>query len=250
MSNVRKIYLLHGFLGQPEDWTELSQAIRSETTLHPVALNLYQEFAELDSGSRSLEGWARVFSTLVRGEVSAGAPRPVVLGYSMGGRLALHALLESPGLFDGGILVSAHPGLRTPTEKTARLEHDRRWASRFLLEDWGAILDEWNSQAVLSSSREMDRSAQESQRGLIARALEDWSLGRQRDTRPELRRLSQPVLWLAGERDSRYVSLLKEVAAEGAATETRVIPGAGHRIPWDRPDLVASAVTGFLSRLS
>lgn len=240
----RKLFLLHGFLGQTSDWSAVAEAIRAKSEFEPVPIDLYQEFADHES-QRSLVGWARGFAARVQKE---GGPKPVILGYSMGGRLALHALLEAPFVFDGGIFVSAHPGLRTPTEKAARVEHDRRWAQRFLENDWDAILDEWNSQAVLASSQEVDRSAQEPRRAIIAQALQDWSLGSQRDTRAELKRLTLPVLWMAGERDSRYVSLLKEVAAEGPATETRVIPGAGHRIPWDRPEEFAQAVCGFLSR--
>lgn len=246
----KKIYLLHGFLGQVSDWTALAKQLEAETDFSADPIDLYGEFAALPTGAgRSLEGWSRAFVARAERDARECGVRPAILGYSMGGRLALHALLEAPSAYSGAILVSAHPGLRTPTEKAARLESDSRWSERFLQSDWETILAEWNAQAVLATSQEVDRSAQEPRRGVIAQSLRDWSLGQQRDLRPDLRKLCSPVLWMAGEKDSRYISLLKEVAAEGPATETRVVPGAGHRIPWDRAEAFGEAVCGFLSRL-
>ena len=65
---------------------------------------------------------------------SASAGKRALAGYSMGGRLALHALLEG-GAWDAAILIAPHPGLETGEERAARREADALWASRALSGD-------------------------------------------------------------------------------------------------------------------
>ena len=76
----------------------------------------------------------------------------MLLGYSLGGRLALHALLHAPELWAGALVVGADTGLADPKEREARVRWDAAWAERFLNEPWEDVLRDWDAQAVFGGA--------------------------------------------------------------------------------------------------
>ena len=97
-----KIYALHGFLGLPSDWAEFNGL---------EGVSLFD--TRLPAPSAGLTQWGKAFNAFAE-------PGSLLLGYSLGGRLALHALCDNPGRWQGAILISAHPGLRCSKEKETR----------------------------------------------------------------------------------------------------------------------------------
>jgi 2-succinyl-6-hydroxy-2,4-cyclohexadiene-1-carboxylate synthase len=170
----------------------------------------------------------------------------VLLGYSMGGRLAM-AMLALGG-WDGAILVSCHPGLTSEAERRARLASDRTWAERFETEPWEAVVSAWNSQAVFAGDAPSVRKEADFDRHQLALALRAGSLGVQPDYRPMLAGLAIPVLWMAGELDEKYVGIGRECAGLNPGFEFVELPRAGHRAPWGNPVAFGEAVTSFLER--
>src|ERR1700733_9757644 len=104
-----KSYALHGFLGKPEDWGGLNQGVLDGGL---EAVDLY------DFSLSSLEEWAEQFNRYVQDD-SARCNR-CLIGYSLGGRLALHSLLQNPFLWDAAILISTHCGLESEEKKQER----------------------------------------------------------------------------------------------------------------------------------
>ena len=117
------IYALHGFLGKPSDWDFLDLQ-----NIH--APNLHQA-----PQAKDFWNWAEDFNR----EVAAQDDAPILLAYSMGGRLALHALLQGPKLWKAAIIVSAHTGLQSEQERTARLQSDAKLAEDFLHQPWAEV---------------------------------------------------------------------------------------------------------------
>ena len=169
----------------------------------------------------------------------------VVIGYSMGGRLALHALDQ----VRAAVIVSAHTGLREG--RGARLESDLRWAEKARTIEWPALLREWHAQAVFGGGGfEPDRSGLEPRREQIAAAFDRWSLGRQEDLLPALTEVEIPVLWVNGAEDERFVKI-GEAACEALCNgEHLVFDGCGHRVPWEAPEKFLESIMQFLSRHS
>ncbi len=253
------VWCLHGAVGMADDWRGLELPGR--------AVKRVDLWRFLDCCPMTLEG----FGAALNREAAATPGPKVLLGYSMGGRLALHALLAgeprrdapetaSSGTlqprapWDAAVIVSAHPGLEDEAERAARRELDAEWAARALRGDWEEFLAEWNEQAVLKPvggaelpMRFADRRGLAARRASVARSFIDWSLGVQEPLGGRLGQLGLPVLWCVGGADGRFRALGEQAVAALADAELRVFPGAGHRLPWESADF-AAVVGEFLER--
>jgi 2-succinyl-6-hydroxy-2,4-cyclohexadiene-1-carboxylate synthase len=174
----------------------------------------------------------------------------MLAGYSMGGRLALHALLADASPWQAAVIVSAHPGLESEEERAARRAHDADWAMRALTGDWAAFLADWNSQPVLTGGIPGgDEAARASRlmlrRREIARSFVDWSLGAQEALWDRLPEIRVPVLWITGAEDEKFTALAARACARMPAASHVVIEGAGHRVPWDNEVAFCEALAAF-----
>ncbi len=185
-------------------------------------------------------------------------PSPhVLVGYSMGARLALHALLAG-GPWNAAVLVAPHPGLESGEERTARRATDAEWASRALSGDWREFLEEWEGQAVIRGTsnaerptsniewKMADRAGLIARRREVARSFVDWSLGAQEPLWEKLPEIACPVLWCVGERDTKFRALGERAAGLLPRGELWTAPGAGHRVPWETPEAFREKIGEFL----
>jgi 2-succinyl-6-hydroxy-2,4-cyclohexadiene-1-carboxylate synthase len=190
------ITCLHGFLGNPHDWDFLRDAgFDIETPL-------------LDSIPD-------------RGDV--------LLGYSLGGRLALQALLAG-AQYQRAIFVSTGLGIEDESARAARRASDEAWARRFESEDFDSVMAAWNAQPVLAGP-----SLARTRDDYDSRALREWSSGALPPVASRLHEIRIPTLWIAGARDAKYVAEAKRAAALMTDAQVVVIENGGHRVPWEQP---------------
>ena len=208
------ILALHGNLGSKEDWErwEIPQL---------RAVDLW-EHSDLDFFE---------MAHCIAPELSEGLDRPILAGYSLGGRLALHAMAIHPERWSGAIILAAHPGLECVEDRLARRVSDEVWAERARELPWSEFLESWNAQPVFSGCSETPSQIMlDPPRESIALAFETWSLGRQENLRSPLRRFHAPVLWITGEGDPKFTSLGREMASVFPNFQHAILPGSSHRI--------------------
>jgi 2-succinyl-6-hydroxy-2,4-cyclohexadiene-1-carboxylate synthase len=245
-AGAMECWCLHGAVGMAADWRILAK-----------------QLASLKIGTRAVDLWRflecqpmpiRDFGAALVADTAAEAARGngrALLGYSMGGRLALHALLEKPHPWQAAVIVSSHPGLESAAEREARRVADAAWAAKALTGTWQNFLDEWNAQALLGTASIRDPAASASlakRRGEIARSFVDWSLGAQLPLWQRLPEITIPVLWIAGEQDLKFRALAERAVAMLPQATLKVAPNAGHRVPWEAGPWLAREVASFLSR--
>ena len=226
-----KLWCLHGAVGLAADWDDFKSRMESEG--HQVyAIDLW---SYLDDGDSSFEDFAEKLCVEARKE----SVPPVLIGYSMGGRLALHALIEDSMAWSGAMLISAHPGLEAEEERIRRMATDAEWATKILAGGWEKFLNEWENQPILQGhckSPLADRSNLCERQVAVARAFTSWSLGKQKNLRDSLRDIDRPVFWLAGKRDSKFSSLADSVWLQMPEGYLLGPIDAGHRVPWEAPE--------------
>jgi 2-succinyl-6-hydroxy-2,4-cyclohexadiene-1-carboxylate synthase len=167
----------------------------------------------------------------VRGEV--------LLGYSMGGRLALQLLESGAAAASAAVIVSA--GLNAPDE--ARRARDEEWARRFESEEWTSLMRDWNAQPVFGG-HVVHRREEDYDRRELARQLREWSPAVLPP--PRLEAIETPVLWVAGERDAKYVEIGRQAVERLPHAELWICPDAGHRVPWEQPERFIERLRAFL----
>lgn len=135
------IWCLHGAVGMAADWKQFAgEMVADGHEVRRVDLWRY-----LDCCPMEMPEFARAFCEEVR---SGGSGENILVGYSMGGRLALQVLVETaaggePDLFRSAVIVSAHPGLSTDRDRVMRMAADAEWAGRALVGEWSEFLESW-----------------------------------------------------------------------------------------------------------
>lgn len=249
------IFFLHGFIGRPTDW----EPVRAELVRHEKYFIKIPDYFKIDSlsSSQSFTKWAQNFNKWVEQEVE-GLGHNILVGYSLGGRLALHALEQNSSLWSKCILLSVNPGFNDnhasfsedSEERRKRWLSDSYWAQQFLTGPWETTMQSWNAQPVFGGGREPLRDEKNYSRDLLSLALTQWSLAEQKDLRPVIEENAEKILWLVGERDEKFVDLSHQLQQSLPALKVEVIPEASHRILFDQPLLLVEKIRSFLRKLS
>ncbi|MGJ8672405.1 alpha/beta fold hydrolase [Rubritalea sp.] len=239
MDKKQMIYALHGAVGMAADWKDFAQVMKADG-LSVARVDLWKFLAccPMPIGE---------FGAAFNKEVHA--KEAVLLGYSMGGRLALHALLDAPDKWQKAIIVSAHTGL-AESERIPRQSHDAAWAAKALKWDWDTFLGEWNSQGVLEGAEMADRRKLKPQRESVARSFMDWTVGLQQDLLPRLKEITCPVLWIVGARDEKFLAVARVAVQMNDLIQLEIVDDCGHRVPWEQPEVFSGLVSKFLNKKS
>lgn len=248
------VLFLHGFMGSSADWREVVSEIGERTFCIAVDLPGHGASLGLPSDSYTIEGATRaVIRTLEGLEVT----RPVVAGYSMGGRLALYLALRYPERCAGLFLESASPGLHRSSERAARRAADESKAERLESGDFEAFLRDWYAQplfAPLAQDEDLLNRTIEARRrndpGELARSLRGMGTGSQPSLWEELTGLGVPALAVAGELDGRYAGISSRMAGISPRLQSAVVSGAGHTVHAETPAAYESLLWRFVEGLS
>lgn len=223
------LYCLHGFLGLPTDWHILNAKLPEINQIYPLDL--------LNKTCLPFNEWAIEFNKSVQDQEKNSFKKPSILGYSMGGRLALHALLENPEIYSSGIIISTNYGIDSIEERKKRLILDHEWSKAFLSDSWQFLMDKWNNQSVFKNAQSIFlREELNFSRKALSQALNVWSLGNQNFLKTEIENLSIPILWCVGELDFKFLEIAKKIQFQNAKSKIVVIKNGGHRAPWENPE--------------
>lgn len=229
------IWALHGNLGSPEDWSPVREHLAARA-LRPMNLWLPEP--------QAFAAWTRAFYGSNPGPPAGG----VLLGYSLGARLAMHLMLERPEAWSAAIFVSGHPGLADAEARRQRIEADRQWAELLGAGGPAGFARAWNAQSVFAGDGPppdqeavLDRHQQ-----AIRKAFDCWSLGRQEALGERLRDCPVRQLWVAGELDPKFAALARSMARGLDHVQAAILAGCGHRVPLQKPRELAECAELFL----
>jgi 2-succinyl-6-hydroxy-2,4-cyclohexadiene-1-carboxylate synthase len=178
-----------------------------------------------------------------------------LVGYSMGGRIALRMALDHPERVRRLVLVSSGPGWRAGDERTRRTRLDEALAQILEEDGLGPFVAWWESNPVLKPARPFsaDMTARLRARRLshdpcgLAQALRAYGSGTMEGLWDRLGDIRVPTLLIAGEADARYRGVMGEMAQRMPAATLRVIPAAGHAIHREQPGPLGEAIRGWLA---
>jgi 2-succinyl-6-hydroxy-2,4-cyclohexadiene-1-carboxylate synthase len=248
------VLFLHGFMGSSADWQDVVAALGDRSFCIAPDLPGHGVSLGLTPDAYTIEGSARAL-LLVLDELEVELP--VMVGYSMGGRLALYVALRYPKRCAGLFLESASPGLESVEERKARREADEEKARRLESGDFEKFLSDWYRQplfAPLAKDEELLRRTIEARRRNepveLARSLRGMGTGSQPSLWGELEDLAVPALAVAGGLDGKYAGISSRMANISPRVEPVVVPGVGHNVHDEAPAEYVDLLGRFLDRLS
>jgi 2-succinyl-6-hydroxy-2,4-cyclohexadiene-1-carboxylate synthase len=234
------VLFLHGFTNTGASWDPVIAALGER----------YRAIAPDIRGHGSASAARPVTLDAVIGDLAGLAPdRFTLVGYSQGGRIALHAALALPERVERLVLIGASPGIDDPVERAERRAADEALAREIAgssIEDFAA---RWAATPVLAGQPQSVRDAAHADRlrntpaGLAA-ALRGLGTGALPPLWDRLGELAPPVVLIVGERDEKFQAVGARMAREIARVTVLVVPGVGHAVHLEAPERVAEEIAG------
>ena len=246
------LVMLHGFTGSAAGWGRQLDTLAAYG-LRIIALDLLghgQSDAPDDPQRYTIEHCQQdILAALQELGVSKG--RAILLGYSMGGRIALYAAFS--GFFRALILESASPGLEDPVERERRRISDETLAASIEREGIQAFIGRWEKLTLFASQKTLPLECRETLRRQrlqnratgLAQSLRGVGLGVQPSLYARLPTLQIPVLLIAGELDTKFTAIARQMVQALPQAQVRIIPGAGHTVHLEQPEEFVSLVGDF-----
>ena len=183
-------------------------------------------------------------------EIAAAGEGAVVVGYSLGGRLGLRAVLRDPERYAGVVTLGSTAGIDDPATRSARAEADDRLASWMETAPIESIVAVWERQPLFADQSEALVEAQRPGRlrqdpRHLAALLRSAGQGVLEPVWHQLLGLELPALALAGARDEAYCAAARRIADTAPRGRAAIIEDAGHAAQLQRPQEVARLLADF-----
>jgi 2-succinyl-6-hydroxy-2,4-cyclohexadiene-1-carboxylate synthase len=247
--NSAPLLLLHGFTGSSENWMDIRPALNPYFTTITIDLPGHGQTTSSDDPLRYTMG--STVDDLAVICTNLGFSSVNLLGYSMGGRLALYMAVMHPELIHTLILESASPGLATEAERRARIENDEALAHRIETDGLETFVDYWTNLPLFSTQNDDLRQRLRSQRSKnnpagLANSLRGMGTGAQPSLWHRLKELTCPTLLIAGEYDGKFTHIAHQMATDIPNTQVEIVPNAGHTVHLEQPETYVTSVLRFL----
>jgi len=233
------LVLLHGFTQTGRSWQPVRHALAGRYRSVAPDLPGHGDFAGRRPASfAACDAYLRAL---------ADAPFTLV-GYSMGGRIALHAALSLGARVARLVLIGASPGLADPAERAARRAADDALADRIEAIGVEAFVREWSAQPLFADlprgiAERADADRLRNTAAGLAAALRGLGTGAMPSLWDRLGELAPPVDLVAGERDEKFRAIAERMAALLPRAAVRVVEGAGHAVALEAPEAVVEVLT-------
>ena len=174
-----------------------------------------------------------------------------LVGYSMGGRLALYLALHFPQYFSRVVLESASAGLKTEVERSNRRSKDRQLATKLEIGNFRLFLENWYQQSIFVNLRSHPNFTHMLEQRLnnspsqLAKSLRNLSVGMQPSLWKKLSENEIPLLLIAGELDPKFVQINLQMAEIRKFSKLEIITGCSHNIHFENPNLFVEKIKAF-----
>ena len=240
-------------MGRADDWRPTMAELQGRHFCAAVDLPGHGASTKLTPDRYTMEGAALGVLDLLD---EIPVRKATLVGYSMGGRLALYLALRHPDRLSGLFLESASPGLKSARERAARRAADEERAARLESGDFEDFLRDWYQQPLFATLARDDEllkrtlgARRENDPGELAKSLRGIGAGNQVSLWEELSELRVPALAVAGELDDKFVGISRGMAAANPGIRAAVVSRAGHNVHAEAPAEYLALLRGFLDGL-
>lgn len=246
------VLLLHGFTGCHANWNALMAALSANYRV--IAVDLLGHGRTDAPGDPARYAMQHAAADLMALMTALDEPRFHLLGYSMGGRLALFTALTYGERVRSLVLESASPGLASADERAARARADEALAAAIERDGIAAFVARWEALPLFASQARLPdatRARLRAQRlanrpGGLANSLRGMGTGVQPSLWSQLPQAHMPVLLVTGAEDGKFCAIARQMAAQMAPARHVTIDDAGHTVHLEQPAEYRRVITEFL----
>ena len=228
------LLLLHGFMGNSEDFNSVISLLSQEFCCLTVDLPGHGKTKIY--GGEEYYTMPNTAQALIELLDSLKIDQCFLAGYSMGGRLALYMTLEFSSRFQKVILESASPGLKSELARSLRIQADQKLAQQLETTNFKSFLSNWYNQPIFNSLRNhsdfkplidyrLNNNPLE-----LAKSLRQMGIGKQSSLWEKLKHNKIPLLLLVGEYDRKFRLINTEMAHICPVAQLKIISHTGHNI--------------------
>jgi len=247
------IVFLHGFTWEGAAWAPIAEALSDR--FYCVAPDLPGHGATSWPEPAAEWSFDRVVDALDAALLKLDLVAPRVVGYSMGGRLALSLALLRSIPVDRLVLIGVSAGLEHHHDRLQRVRSDAELAERLVSEGMEAFVERWMALPLFETMRALEpallaklnagRVVQPP--GGLAASLKTMGTGSQPYLMEALSTLPMPTLLVVGEHDQKFRAIAEQMHARLPQGRLEVLPGCGHSVPFERPEDLSALLTAFFT---
>lgn len=235
-----RLWYIHGNWQTPEVWNPIIERVGRyfegrSLVVDQVAVDYWETSAQ------DLDEWAKSFVTDVRSE--SRSTSNVLIGYSMGGRMAMHALVQDPDLWAGAILVASDPGTSKQDLRAEQLARDKKWAEELRCARLEDVVREWDALPIFGGIKNRaPRNLSLLNADRVADIMVRFSKGAQADLFDSIVSCTVPVTYISGSIDKKYNAIGVLLEASSQSIKHITVDAAGHRVPWEATEQFVAEV--------
>jgi 2-succinyl-6-hydroxy-2,4-cyclohexadiene-1-carboxylate synthase len=237
--NHPKVFFLHGFLGSWADFTTIIEILGDRFCCLAVDLPGHGQTKILETGPN--DGINETAESLIALLKYLDFTPCHLIGYSMGGRLALYLACHFPKQFKSLFLESASPGLATTPEQFQRQQRDEQLAIQLETGSWPSFLSQWYEQPIFESLRHhpnfgllLERRSQNCPQKL-AQVLRTLGTGSQPSLWENLKDIRIPIHLMVGELDSKFIGINQNMLSHCQNAQLSIVANCGHVVHFEQP---------------
>lgn len=249
---LETIVMLHGFTGSTKTWERVASLLPQYRIIAIDCIGHGQTESPNDDTVYQMEYQLAVLEEVF--EVLQ-LTSFTLIGYSMGGRIALSYAIKYPRRVKTLILESASPGIRTEQERNVRKEADEALANKIQLHGVTSFVDTWENIPLFASQNRLPQHVQQAireerlqqhEQGL-ANSLRGMGTGVMSPMWGKLHTLSMPVTLITGALDTKFVDIAREMTAFTQKVRHLIVNDVGHTIHVENPAEFATIVKETIS---
>ena len=249
------LLVLHGFTGDRSTMSSISEPLSKNYSV--VSVDLPGHGSTIRDLEPYLFNFEDTLAALIEVMEFHDQQEFNVLGYSMGGRLAIGLATKYPNRIKNMILIGATAGISDENQRTARRRSDDRLAGEILEKGIEWFVEYWMDQPRFESQIRIDSETLDISRRQrlkndthgLANSLRGSGTGSQPSLWRKLNEITSPTLILAGEEDSKFRSLAVRLNSGINKSEIVIVPESGHACHLENPNFTLETIETFLEEV-
>lgn len=243
------ILFLHGFMGDSHEFNKVISLLSDQFCCLTVDLPGHGKTRVL--GGEECYTMSNTAHALINLLEQLNIQKCFLVGYSMGGRLALYLNLHFPERFSKVVLESASPGLKTQWDQLERTQRDFELARKLEESAFSTFLLNWYNQPLFTSIKKhpdfelLIASKLQNNPFELAKSLRNLSTGCQPSLWEKLKQNENPLLLLVGEYDAKFRAINSEMARLCQFSNLEIVSDCGHNIHFENTNTFVEIIQNF-----